>query len=29
MFMGVPNHFTAEPVENAENFLYFLCLLVL
>ena len=26
MFMGFPNYFTAEPVENAEDSPYFLCL---
>jgi len=25
MFMGFPNHFTAEPAENAENSPYLLC----
>ena len=25
MFMGFPNHFTAEPAETAENSPYFLC----
>ena len=25
MFMGFPNHFTAEPAESAENSPYFLC----
>jgi hypothetical protein len=25
MFVGFPNHFTAESAENAENFPYFLC----
>jgi hypothetical protein len=25
MFVGFPNHFTAEPAENAENSLFFPC----
>lgn len=25
MFVGFPDHFTAEPAENAENSPYFLC----